>query len=124
MGFFTFLGMFTLPVFKGCSAVFTCTEHGCVQGVQGVFTALLCSFSAEHGHKKSLTVMRRQAVFLFIPELEVQPFRNLLHLGDGLIDLALAQSQGLCDVQGLQVPFQKFLEDRTVLRLDGGQPIY
>ena len=45
-----------------------CLCSGCVQlcsralntgvfrGVQGVFTALLCSFFAEHGHGKSLTV--------------------------------------------------------------------
>ena len=60
MGFFTFWGVFALPVFRVCSAVFTGLEHGCVQGV---FTALLCSFIAEHGHGKSLTVIRRQAVF-------------------------------------------------------------
>ena len=29
---------------------------GVFRGVQGVFTALLCSFFAEHGHGKSLTV--------------------------------------------------------------------
>ena len=52
-----------------------CPCSGCVQpcsrimntgvfrGVQGVFTGLLCSFSTEHKHRKSLTVMRRQAIF-------------------------------------------------------------
>ena len=100
--------------------MFTGHEHGCVQGV---FTPLLCSFFAEHGRGKSLTVMRRQAVFLFVLKLEVQPFRNLLHLGDGLIHLTLTQAKGLCDVQGLQVALQEFLEDRAVSRLDGGQPI-
>ena len=39
---------------------------GVFRCVQGVFTALLCSFFAEHEHGKSLTVMRRQAVFYAI----------------------------------------------------------
>ena len=60
---------------------------------------------------------------LFVLKLEIQLLSELLNLGDGLIDLALPQAQSLCDIQGLQVPLQEFLEDRAILRLDGGQPI-
>jgi hypothetical protein len=46
-----------------CSRV---VNTGVFRCVQGVFTALLCSFFFEHGHGKSLTVMRRQAVIYSI----------------------------------------------------------
>ena len=68
-----------------CSAVFTGLEPGRVQGCSGVFTSLLCSFIAEHGHGKSLRVIRRQAVFLLVLKLEIQLLSELLNLGNGLV---------------------------------------
>ena len=53
MGFFTFWAVFTMPVFRVCSAVFTAIEHGVSRCVQGVFTALLCSFSLNTGMEKA-----------------------------------------------------------------------
>ena len=87
-------------MFRGCSQL--CCVH----------------FFAEHGHRKSLTVIRRQAAFLFVLKFKIHLLSELLNFGDGLVDLTLPQPQGLRNVQGLQVPLQEFLEDRAILRLD------
>jgi len=62
MGFFTFWAVFTMPVFRVCSAVFTAIEHGVFRCVQEVFTTLLGSLSAEHGREKT----ELEPVLLFV----------------------------------------------------------
>ena len=50
------------PLNTGCSAVFTAIEHGVFRCVQGVFTTLLGSLSAEHGREKT----ELEPVLLFV----------------------------------------------------------
>ena len=51
-----------MPVFRVCSAVFTAIEHGVFRCVQGVFTTLLGSLSAEHVREKT----ELEPVLLFV----------------------------------------------------------
>ena len=60
-------GLCSLRLCSGCVQLCSrVVNTGVFRCVQGVFTALLCSFFAEHGHGKSLTVIRRQAVIYAI----------------------------------------------------------
>ena len=62
---FSRFGVCSLRLCSGC--VQLCSRPlntGVFRCVQGVFTALLCSFFAEHGHGKSLTVCAARPLFI------------------------------------------------------------